>query len=265
MTGLLLQEVSIRLICWFGGSVTTRAIRATSSSRVIGGGPQVATSMVYAVITDGFPKDQRYVVSHWLRKLSDGNGLTRFLKHLHLFRLGCGDSTCLLAALALPESRPSSKINAVPSCQGSNDDDEVSSISTDENEGVGNDENLHTSSSPEESGSEQSGCGERKVRLAVLALFRVGQPEKGLLRKVITVSVIDHHSSPRSAGQQRSTRPLQFVDQSWLLRSIIWPSTDCEPEGRISSSVELVWGNDNGYRKGTPFASNAAILHRRFS
>jgi MFS family permease len=65
LTGLLLQELFIRLFSWWNllGLVPLRAIWVTSLFQLIGGGSGVATSMAYSMIVDSFPPNERYVLS----------------------------------------------------------------------------------------------------------------------------------------------------------------------------------------------------------
>ncbi|KAF3397750.1 hypothetical protein F1880_005644 [Penicillium rolfsii] len=59
LIGLLLEEVAIRLVCWWNVALPLRMIWATPVFQIIGGGSQTATAMVYAMITDVVPIDRR--------------------------------------------------------------------------------------------------------------------------------------------------------------------------------------------------------------
>ncbi|KEQ86794.1 MFS general substrate transporter [Aureobasidium pullulans EXF-150] len=59
LTGLIFEETFIRLVCWENKIIPLRAIWAAPVFQLIGGGPQIATSMAYVMITDIFPADKR--------------------------------------------------------------------------------------------------------------------------------------------------------------------------------------------------------------
>ncbi|KAJ5358647.1 major facilitator superfamily domain-containing protein [Penicillium cataractarum] len=59
LIGLVLEEVAIRLVCWWNVAVPLRMIWATPVFQIIGGGSQTATAMAYAMITDVVPMDRR--------------------------------------------------------------------------------------------------------------------------------------------------------------------------------------------------------------
>lgn len=59
LIGLVLEEVAIRLVCWWNVALPLRMIWATPVFQIIGGGPQTATAMAYAMITDIIPMDRR--------------------------------------------------------------------------------------------------------------------------------------------------------------------------------------------------------------
>lgn len=61
LAGLLLEETAMRLIFWASSMdlIPVRAVWATPVMQLIGGGPQIATSMVYAMLTDVFPIQHR--------------------------------------------------------------------------------------------------------------------------------------------------------------------------------------------------------------
>lgn len=55
----ILEELAVRLICWWHAILPTRAIWLAPLFQTMGGGPQVATSMAYAIVTDLFPASDR--------------------------------------------------------------------------------------------------------------------------------------------------------------------------------------------------------------
>ncbi|GLI80602.1 hypothetical protein PoHVEF18_008957 [Penicillium ochrochloron] len=59
LIGLVLEEVAIRLVCWWNVALPLRMIWATPVFQIIGGGSQTATAMAYAMITDVVPMDRR--------------------------------------------------------------------------------------------------------------------------------------------------------------------------------------------------------------
>ncbi|KAJ5188096.1 Major facilitator superfamily domain general substrate transporter [Penicillium cf. griseofulvum] len=59
LTGLILEEISIRLIFSFNSALPLRMVWATPVFQIIGGGPQIATAMAYAMVTDIVPSSQR--------------------------------------------------------------------------------------------------------------------------------------------------------------------------------------------------------------
>ncbi|OOQ84586.1 MFS transporter [Penicillium brasilianum] len=59
LIGLVLEEVAIRLVCWWNVTLPIRMIWATPVFQVIGGGSQTASAMAYAMITDVVPMDRR--------------------------------------------------------------------------------------------------------------------------------------------------------------------------------------------------------------
>jgi MFS family permease len=59
LTGLILEEISIRLIFFFNSALPLRMVWATPVFQIIGGGPQIATAMAYAMVTDMVPGSQR--------------------------------------------------------------------------------------------------------------------------------------------------------------------------------------------------------------
>ncbi|KAJ5158044.1 Major facilitator superfamily domain general substrate transporter, partial [Penicillium coprophilum] len=59
LVGLLLEEIAMRLIFFFNSVLPLRVIWATPIFQIIGGGPQIATAMAYAMVTDIVPSHQR--------------------------------------------------------------------------------------------------------------------------------------------------------------------------------------------------------------
>ncbi|CAO2650498.1 Nn.00g017900.m01.CDS01 [Neocucurbitaria sp. VM-36] len=57
--GLLLEEVATRAICWWANALPLRVVWATPLAQALGGGPQIATSMAYAIVTDVFSPEER--------------------------------------------------------------------------------------------------------------------------------------------------------------------------------------------------------------
>ncbi|KAL2829492.1 major facilitator superfamily domain-containing protein [Aspergillus cavernicola] len=59
VAGVVLEDVAIRLVCWWNAALPLRMIWATPVFQIIGGGSQTATAMVYAMITDMVPAEKR--------------------------------------------------------------------------------------------------------------------------------------------------------------------------------------------------------------
>ncbi|KAJ5970202.1 Major facilitator superfamily domain general substrate transporter [Penicillium vulpinum] len=59
LAGLILEEIAIRLIFFFNSALPLRMIWTTPAFQIIGGGPQIATAMAYAMVTDMVPSHQR--------------------------------------------------------------------------------------------------------------------------------------------------------------------------------------------------------------
>ncbi|KAE8150842.1 major facilitator superfamily domain-containing protein [Aspergillus avenaceus] len=57
--GLVLEEIAIRLVCWWNVVIPLRIVCATSIFQIIGGGAQTASAMAYAMITDVVPAEKR--------------------------------------------------------------------------------------------------------------------------------------------------------------------------------------------------------------
>ncbi|KGO39498.1 Major facilitator superfamily domain, general substrate transporter [Penicillium expansum] len=59
LTGLILEEIATRLIFFFNAVLPLRLIWMAPAFQIIGGGPQIATAMAYAIVTDMVPSHQR--------------------------------------------------------------------------------------------------------------------------------------------------------------------------------------------------------------
>ncbi|KAL2810757.1 hypothetical protein BJX63DRAFT_303957 [Aspergillus granulosus] len=59
LTGLLLEDVAIRVVCWWNAVLLLRMIWVSPAVQMIGGGSQIATAMAYAIITDVVPAQKR--------------------------------------------------------------------------------------------------------------------------------------------------------------------------------------------------------------
>ncbi|SMR47168.1 unnamed protein product [Zymoseptoria tritici ST99CH_3D1] len=62
-TGLILEEIACRLIAASAGRISLRVLWAAPAMQILGGGPQVLTSMSYAMLTDVFSPDERCLVN----------------------------------------------------------------------------------------------------------------------------------------------------------------------------------------------------------
>ncbi|KAL2817332.1 major facilitator superfamily domain-containing protein [Aspergillus granulosus] len=59
LVGLIMQEISLRIICWNSPAIPPRTIWFTALFQICGGGPLIATSMVFTIITDIYPVEKR--------------------------------------------------------------------------------------------------------------------------------------------------------------------------------------------------------------
>ena len=59
LVGLVMEEIAIRVVCWWSSALPLRMIWATPVFQFIGGGSQTATAMAYAMITDVVPMNRR--------------------------------------------------------------------------------------------------------------------------------------------------------------------------------------------------------------
>lgn len=59
LIGLILEKTAMRLIFLFNSVLPLRIIWATPAFQIIGGGPQIATAMAYAMVTDIVASNQR--------------------------------------------------------------------------------------------------------------------------------------------------------------------------------------------------------------
>ncbi|KAL6854815.1 hypothetical protein ACO1O0_005942 [Amphichorda felina] len=57
--GLLLEDVGVRLICWRSASIPIETIWAMPVFQLLGGGGQIASSMILTMVSDVFPGSQR--------------------------------------------------------------------------------------------------------------------------------------------------------------------------------------------------------------
>lgn len=64
LSGMLFEEVFIRLVASKPDSLSLRLIWIAPVFQILGGGPNVATSMAYAIVTDVFSTAERYVDTH---------------------------------------------------------------------------------------------------------------------------------------------------------------------------------------------------------
>ncbi|KAE8379425.1 major facilitator superfamily domain-containing protein [Aspergillus bertholletiae] len=117
MSGLLMEEIAIRIICLYSEAIPLRAIWLTPLFQLCGGGSQIASSVAFTIVTDIFPAEQRAnlffmlfaavllaeilatPLSAWLMSWSPW---LPFL--LGWLCEGCG----LLAAILIPETLPKS-------------------------------------------------------------------------------------------------------------------------------------------------------------
>ncbi|RAQ55843.1 MFS transporter [Aspergillus flavus] len=117
MTGLLMEEIAIRIICLYSEAIPLRTIWFTPLFQLCGGGSQIASSVAFTIVTDIFPAEQRANIffvlfaavllaeilatplSAWLMSWSPW---LPFL--LGWLCEGCG----LLAAILIPETLPKS-------------------------------------------------------------------------------------------------------------------------------------------------------------
>ncbi|RAK90678.1 MFS general substrate transporter [Aspergillus costaricaensis CBS 115574] len=59
LTGLLMEELAIRVVCWCSAVLPLRTVWVTPIFQLVGGGPQLSTAMAYAMITDVVPVSKR--------------------------------------------------------------------------------------------------------------------------------------------------------------------------------------------------------------
>ncbi|GKZ28480.1 hypothetical protein AbraIFM66950_007148 [Aspergillus brasiliensis] len=59
LTGLLMEELAIRVVCWCSTVLPLRTVWVTPIFQLVGGGPQLSTAMAYAMITDVVPVSKR--------------------------------------------------------------------------------------------------------------------------------------------------------------------------------------------------------------
>lgn len=85
LTGMILEESLTRLILWWSanGIVPLRSLWLVPLFQLVGGGPQIATSMVFTILTDITPMEGRYVPSSF--PSSPPKMLTRYRCRASLF------------------------------------------------------------------------------------------------------------------------------------------------------------------------------------
>ncbi|KAF5863863.1 hypothetical protein ETB97_009149 [Aspergillus alliaceus] len=125
MSGLLMEVITIRIICFYSEAMPLRAIWFTPLFQLCGSGSQIAASVAFTNVTDIFPPEMRYGAvirlfrKHILRAL--GSGLLAEILATYLsawlmpwspwlpFMLGGLCESCgLLAAILIPETLPMS-------------------------------------------------------------------------------------------------------------------------------------------------------------
>ncbi|KAF9887474.1 hypothetical protein FE257_010191 [Aspergillus nanangensis] len=134
MGGMVMEEIAIRIICWFSEVIPPRAIWLTPLFQICGGGNQVAGSMVFTIITDIFPIEKRvnafYIVSAAVLLAEVlATPLSAWMMSRSLwvpFLLGALCEVCgLLAALAIPETLSKSVEHADDDTDGGTHEDDV--------------------------------------------------------------------------------------------------------------------------------------------
>jgi MFS family permease len=66
LAGLLLEEIAVRVIAWSYVVIPLRTVWAVPIFQLLGGGPQVANSMAYAMVSDLYPADKRCLLRNLL-------------------------------------------------------------------------------------------------------------------------------------------------------------------------------------------------------
>lgn len=61
MLGLALSGLWIKIVCWFPQTISIKMVYLSSSILIFGGGAQVASSMLYVMLADSYPEEERYV------------------------------------------------------------------------------------------------------------------------------------------------------------------------------------------------------------
>lgn len=117
LIGLILEEVAVHFICWRSANIPIEAIWATPLFQLLGGGPQIATSMAVAITSDMFPLSQRssifFVLSAALLLgeilATPISALTMSWSSWFPFLAGVAfELTGLISAFAASETRPES-------------------------------------------------------------------------------------------------------------------------------------------------------------
>ncbi|KAJ5965379.1 major facilitator superfamily domain-containing protein [Penicillium waksmanii] len=115
LIGLILEEVAIRLVCWWNVALPLRMIWVTPIFQIIGGGSQTASAMAYTIITDVIPVDRRASIFYILAAvilLGEilATPISAYVMTWSLWfpsLLGVGfEVLALLGASLIPETRP---------------------------------------------------------------------------------------------------------------------------------------------------------------
>lgn len=61
MLGLALSGMWVKIVCWFSQTIPIKMVYLSSPILIFGGGPQVASSMLYVMLADSYPEEERYV------------------------------------------------------------------------------------------------------------------------------------------------------------------------------------------------------------
>ncbi|RLL95397.1 hypothetical protein CFD26_101143 [Aspergillus turcosus] len=59
LIGLIIEEVTVRIIAWYSASIPLRTVWFMSLFQICGGGAQIATSMLFTIMTDVSPVEKR--------------------------------------------------------------------------------------------------------------------------------------------------------------------------------------------------------------
>jgi MFS family permease len=61
MLGLALSGLWIKIVCWFPQTIPIKMVYLSSPILIFGGGAQVASSMLYVMLADSYPEEERFV------------------------------------------------------------------------------------------------------------------------------------------------------------------------------------------------------------